>query len=58
MNLAMLIILAIIAFVLSPGVLIRLPPGQSDRVVAITHAFVLALVWFLVSKPLWKLTSR
>ncbi len=56
MNLTMLLILAILAFILSPGVLIRLPPGGSDRVVAATHAFVLALVWFLSSKTLWKLT--
>ena len=56
MNPSMLIILAVLAFALSPGVLIRLPPGQSDRVVAATHAFVLALVWFMISKPLWKLT--
>ena len=56
MNPTMLVILALLAFALSPGVLLRLPPGQSDRVVAATHAFVLALIWFMVSKPLWKLT--
>ena len=56
MNLAMLLILAILAFALSPGVLIRLPPGGSDRIVTATHAFVLAFVWFLISTPLWKLT--
>jgi len=56
MNLTMLLILAILAFALSPGVLIRLPPGGSERVVTATHAFVLALVWFFISKPLWKLT--
>ena len=57
MNLTMFLILAILAFILSPGVLIRLPPGQSDRVVAATHALVLALVWFTASKTLWKLTK-
>jgi hypothetical protein len=53
----MFLILAILAFILSPGVLIRLPPGQNDRVVAATHALVLALVWFAASKTLWKLTK-
>jgi hypothetical protein len=57
MNLTMFLILAILAFVLSPGILIRLPPGGNSRVVAATHALVIALVWFSASKTLWHLTK-
>jgi hypothetical protein len=46
----MFLYLAILAFLLSPGVLIRLPPGGSTMIVAFTHALVLSLVWFLTYK--------
>lgn len=45
MNFVLFFYLAILAFVLSPGVLLRLPPGADDRTVAVTHALVLALVY-------------
>ena len=49
MNLMMFLYLAVLAFVLSPGVLLRLPPGGSPVSVALTHALVISLVWGLTS---------
>jgi hypothetical protein len=37
-------------FVLTPGVLLSLPPGGSRTTVALTHAAVYALVWSLTHK--------
>lgn len=50
----MFLYLAVLAFLLSPGVLVRLPPGGSPTVVAATHALVLSLVWFLTYKMVKK----
>jgi hypothetical protein len=49
MNLMMFLYLAVLAFLLSPGVLLRLPPGGSPVSVALTHALVISLVWGLTS---------
>jgi hypothetical protein len=40
-----LIYLALLFVVLTPGVLLSIPPGGSKLVVAATHGIVLALVW-------------
>jgi hypothetical protein len=45
---------AALFFVLTPGVLLSLPPGGSKLVVAATHAAVFALVWHLTHKMVWK----
>ena len=37
-------------FVLTPGVLLSLPPGGSRTTVALTHAVVFAIVWGLTHK--------
>ena len=51
----MTLILAALFFVLTPGVLLSLPPGGSKMTVALTHAAVFALVWHFLRKPLKKL---
>ena len=56
MNLMMFLYLAVLAFVLSPGVLLRLPPGGSPMVVALTHALVISLVWGLTSSLVYRST--
>jgi hypothetical protein len=38
---------AVLFFVLTPGVLLSLPPGGSRVTVALTHAVVFGLVWTL-----------
>ncbi len=57
MNVFMFLYLAVLAFILTPGVLLRLPPGGSPMVVAATHALVLSLVFCLSSKMLYKLVA-
>ena len=50
----MFLYLAILAFVLSPGVLLRLPPGGSLTTVAITHALVISLVYGLTNRFIFR----
>jgi len=50
MNFLMFFFLALLAFLLSPGVLVSLPPGGSKKVVALTHAVVLAAVYALTHR--------
>lgn len=50
----MFLYLALLSFLLTPGVLLRLPPGGSSKVVAVTHALVLSLVYGLTSKAVFK----
>jgi hypothetical protein len=56
MNWLMTLLLAVLFFVLTPGVLLRLPPGGSKMVVAATHAVVFALVWHFGHKLLLNVT--
>jgi hypothetical protein len=48
---------AVLFFVLTPGVLLRLPPGGSKLVVAATHAVVFALVYHFTHKLVWRATQ-
>ena len=43
----MFLFLALLAYLLSPGILVSLPPGGSKMTVAATHAVVLAGVYAL-----------
>jgi hypothetical protein len=45
-----LALMAALFVVLTPGVVIRLPPGGSQLVSAVTHALVFVLAWKLLSK--------
>ena len=45
-------------FVLTPGVLVSLPPKGSKFVVALTHGLVFALIWTLTHKMVWHSTSK
>lgn len=37
-------------FLLTPGVLLRLPPNGNTLTVAATHAVVFGIVWYLTTK--------
>ena len=52
----MAIFVAVLFFVLTPGVLVTLPPKGSKLVVAATHAVVFAVVLHVVYKSVRKLT--
>ena len=56
MNHLMAVFVAVLFFVLTPGVLVTLPPKGSKLVVAATHAVVFAVVLHLVYKSLRKYT--
>ena len=56
MNWIMTLFTAVLFFLLTPGVLLRLPPGGSKITVAITHAVVFALVYHLTHKAVWMAT--
>jgi hypothetical protein len=57
MNWIITIYSALLFFVLTPGVLLRLPPKSGKFVVAATHAIVFALVWHFTSKIVWRMSS-
>jgi hypothetical protein len=54
MNWVVTAYIAILFFVLTPGVLLSLPPKSSKFVVAATHAVVFALVYHFTHKMVWR----
>jgi hypothetical protein len=56
MNVLMSVFLAVLFFVLTPGVLLRLPMGGSKLMVAATHAVVFALIYHFTHKLVWRAT--
>ncbi len=50
----MFLYVVVLAFLLSPGILVSLPPGGSRKTVALTHAVVLALVYAITHKLVFK----
>jgi hypothetical protein len=53
MSIAIFIYAFLLFFVLTPGILLSLPPKGSKMVVAAVHALVFAIVWILTSKYVW-----
>jgi hypothetical protein len=47
----------VLFFLLTPGVLLRLPPGGSAMTVALTHAVVFGLVFSFTSKMVLRATG-
>jgi hypothetical protein len=58
MNVWMSVFMAVLFVLLTPGVLLRLPPGGSKLVVAVTHAVVFALVYHFSHKAVWNMTKH
>lgn len=58
MNVIMFIYVFVLFFVLTPGVLVYLPPKSSKMITAATHAVIFALIWTLTHKMIWRLSSR
>jgi predicted aldo/keto reductase-like oxidoreductase len=57
MNVVMLVYVFVLFFVLTPGVLVYLPPKASKMVTNLTHAAIFALIWTLTHKMVWRLSS-
>lgn len=45
----------ILFFILTPGILFRIPLGGSKITVALTHAVIYGLMWHLTSHFAWKI---
>jgi hypothetical protein len=56
MNFVVALYAAILFFVLSPNVLLRLPPKGSIKVVAAVHAVVFGLVLFFTGELVWHMS--
>ena len=54
MSISMIVVMALLFAVLSPGVFLYLPPGASRRVAALVHGFVFAIIWYLLYNYLFK----
>ena len=53
MDLLFTLYIVLLFFLLTPGVLLRLPPRGSTMTVAATHAIVFGIVWQLTHKFVW-----
>jgi len=58
MHLWMSVFIAVLFFLLTPGILLRLPPNGSKLVVAATHAVVFAIIYSLTHKAVWQMLYR
>ena len=58
MSLAVSIYAAILFFLLTPAILLRLPPSGSKWTVAAVHAIVFALIFHFTHKIVWRLGAR
>ena len=56
-HLCMFIFATLLFFVLTPGILLSLPPKSKPNTVALVHALVFALVWSLIYKMVWNITE-
>jgi hypothetical protein len=54
MEIAMFVYATLLFFVLSPGIIVRIPPNGNKRVVAAVHAVVFGIVWSLSHKLIWQ----
>jgi hypothetical protein len=48
---------ALLFFLLTPGILLTIPPKSSKTVVALVHALVYATVWHFTNKIVWEATE-
>ena len=58
MNVWMSLFIGVLFVALTPGVLVRLPPGGSKWVVAATHAVIFALVYHFTHKAVMNATRH
>jgi hypothetical protein len=54
----MVVYTAVLFYVLTPGILLSLPPKGSKMLVAATHALVFALVYKFTHKAAWKMSMN
>lgn len=52
----MILYAALVFYVLSPGILLSIPPKGSKMMVAAVHALIFALVYHYTHKQVWIIT--
>lgn len=57
MDFLLIVAMALLFAILTPGILLYLPPGSSRTVAALFHGFVFAFVWHFVHRPLSQFTA-
>ena len=55
---AMMVYAAVLFYLLTPGVVVRLPPGASTMTVNLTHAVVFSVVWCYTHKAVYGLVGK
>ena len=58
MSLVVSIYAAVLFFLLTPAILLRLPPSGSKWTVAAVHAIVFAVIFHFTHKLVWRLGAR
>ena len=58
MSLLVSLYAAVLFFLLTPAILVRLPPSGSKFTVAAVHALVFALIFHFTHKIVWRLGAR
>lgn len=48
----------VLFFLLTPGILVSLPPKGSKLVVAAVHSLVFAVIYYFTHKAVWRFGSR
>ena len=56
MNWLVAIYIALLFFLLSPKILVRLPPNGNKMTVTATHALIFGVIVYLTTKMVWKLS--
>lgn len=55
---AMAVYAAVLFYLLTPGVIVSLPPGASHTTTTLTHAAVFGLAWHFTHKAVWKMVGH
>lgn len=53
----MILYVFVLFFLLTPGILVTLPPKGSTTIVALTHALAFTLLMWLTHKAVWSFTK-
>jgi hypothetical protein len=56
MNWLVALYLALLFFILSPNILVRLPPNGNKLTVTATHALIFGVIVYLTCNMIWKLS--
>ena len=57
MNIIVALYAALLFFILTPGILLRLPKNGSNNVVTATHALFFAVILYFTQSIVWRFSS-